>query len=70
MWRVAVGPACIGSASCVALSPALFALGEDKRSHPVRAEIEPDGAALDAAFACPVEAITVTDQETGRVVSE
>ena len=70
MWRVEVGPACIGSGSCVGLSPGLFGLGRDRRSHPVRAEIEPDEAALDAAFACPVEAITVVDLETGRVLSE
>lgn len=70
MWRVEVGPACIGSASCVAFSPELFALGEDNRSHPVLAEIEPNQAALDAAVTCPVEAITIVDQETGRVLSE
>lgn len=55
---------------CAGLSPDLFALGEDGRSHPVRAEIEPDNAALDAAIACPMEAITIVDLETGRVVSE
>lgn len=70
MWRVEVGPDCIGSAMCVGLSPDLFALGKDRRSHPVRAEIEPDEAAIDAAFSCPLEAITVVDLETGRVISE
>jgi ferredoxin len=70
MWRVVVGPACIGSAMCAGLSPDLFTVGEDGRSHPVRTEIEPDNAALDAAFACPAEAITVVDLETGQVISE
>jgi ferredoxin len=55
---------------CAGLSPDLFTLGEDRRSRPVRSEIEPDHAALDAAFACPMEAIAVVDLETGRVISE
>jgi ferredoxin len=70
MWRVEVSPACIGSAMCVGLSPDLFALGQDRRSHPVRGEIEPNEAALDAAYACPLEAITVVDLHTGQVISE
>ena len=70
MWRVVVSPACIGSAMCAGLSPDLFALDEDRRSRPVRTEIEPDNAALDAAFACPMEAIAVVDLETGQVISE
>ena len=70
MWRISVGPACIGSAMCVGLVPDVFELGGDSRSHPVQAEIEPDNAALDAAYACPMEAITIVDLETGQVLSE
>jgi ferredoxin len=68
MWRVAVDHTCIGSGSCVGISPAHFALGEDNRSHPLRAEIEPDEAVLDAVASCPVEAITVVDLDTGEIV--
>jgi ferredoxin len=54
MWRVTVDQSCIGSGSCAAISPAHFALGEDNRSHPLRSEIEPDDAVLDAVASCPV----------------
>jgi ferredoxin len=68
MWRVTVDDACIGSGSCVGIAPGHFALGEDNRSHPVAAEIAPDEVVLDAAVSCPVEAILITDADTGAVV--
>jgi ferredoxin len=68
MWRVTVDQSCIGSGSCAAISPAHFALGEDNRSHPLRSEIEPDDAVLDAVASCPVEAIKVVMTDTGQIV--
>jgi ferredoxin len=50
---------------CVGIAPRHFRLDHDDRSHPVRAEIEPDQAVLDAAESCPMEAIAITDAQTG-----
>jgi ferredoxin len=68
MWRVTVDDRCIGSGSCAAIAPAHFALGEDNRSHPLRPEVEPDDAVLDAVASCPVEAILAVTVDTGEVV--
>jgi ferredoxin len=68
MWRVTVDDTCIGSGSCVGISPAHFALGEDNRSHPLCTQIEPDDAVLDAVASCPVEAIRVMALDTGEIV--
>jgi hypothetical protein len=42
-----------------------FALGADQHSRPVRELIDADESVRDAAASCPVEAISVTDAETG-----
>jgi ferredoxin len=68
MWRVHVNSDCIGSGSCVGIAPTRFELGDDNRSHPIREEIEPDDAVLDAVASCPMEAITVVDTGTGDLV--
>ncbi|MGC9669873.1 ferredoxin [Planosporangium sp. 12N6] len=68
MWRIRVDSGCIGSGSCAGVAPDHFALGADNRSHPITSEVEPDEAVRDAAASCPVEAITVTDADTGTVV--
>jgi ferredoxin len=59
---------CIGSAMCVGTAPGRFELGPDRRSHPVADPVGYDGAILDAAASCPVEAITVLDAATGEPV--
>ncbi|AGL17276.1 hypothetical protein L083_3766 [Actinoplanes sp. N902-109] len=64
-WTVTVGPECIAAGSCLGLAPDRFALGDDGRSHPVRDEVTPDEAVLDAAASCPMEAIAVRDATTG-----
>lgn len=69
MWSITVNDACIGSGSCTALAPANFRLGDDHKTYPLTPEAEAGEALLDAAFSCPVEAITVVDAETGDVLA-
>ncbi len=68
MWRIRVNEDCRGTGSCVGLAPRIFALGTDGLSHPVSDVIEPDDVVLDAAASCPMEAIEVTDLDTGQRV--
>jgi ferredoxin len=69
-WRVDVDRGtCIGSGICASLAPVAFALGADRVSRPVRAEVGEDLAVVDAANCCPVQAITLTELTTGRVVA-
>jgi ferredoxin len=53
---------CTGYAECVGIAPEVFKLGDDN----VAVVIDPEGAGdetvLDAARACPVDAITVFDE--------
>jgi ferredoxin len=68
-WRVRVDSGlCIGSGMCAATAPDRFALGADAHSRPVRELIDEDESVRDAAASCPVEAISVTDAETGAPV--
>ena len=53
---------CSGFGECVGLAPEVFRLGADNISVVVDAEGADDEAILDAARACPVDAITVTDE--------
>ncbi|GGM53411.1 hypothetical protein GCM10012275_25530 [Longimycelium tulufanense] len=65
-WQVEVDrDACIGSGMCVGTAPDAFDLVEG-RSQPLAERIEPDEQVLAAAESCPVEAIRVTDVDTGR----
>jgi ferredoxin len=68
MWRVRVSDACIGSGSCVGITPGRFALGPGNRSQPVAERVTPDDTILDAVASCPMEAITVEDADTGNVI--
>lgn len=68
-WRVSVDPGlCIGSGICVGTAPGRFRFDDRQRSVPVAALIDPDEAVLDAAVSCPVEAIGLTDADTGEPV--
>ena len=53
---------CTGYAECVGIAPEVFKLGDDN----VAVVIDPEGAGdetvLDAARACPVDAIAVFDE--------
>ena len=64
-WEVEVDPQrCVGSGVCVATAPLLFER-TDGGSRPVLDVVGPDLLLVDAAFSCPVEAITVRDTSTG-----
>lgn len=66
-WSVAVRhAACRGSGVCVGLAPEHFDVDDSGRSRPRADTIDADEAVLDAAHACPLEAIVVTDRATGR----
>jgi ferredoxin len=68
-WRVRVDTGlCISSGMCVATAPDRFAFDPGQRSRPVSELIDEDEAVRDAAASCPVEAIAVTDAETGAPV--
>lgn len=58
---------CIGYADCVGIAPEVFRLGDDN----VSVVVDPDGAddelILDAARACPVDAITLVDEYDEQV---
>jgi ferredoxin len=58
---------CVGAGACAAASDA-FALDDDYRSSPVAERVDPDPKVLAAARACPVDAISITDAETGASV--
>jgi len=68
-WLVSVDRSvCIGSGMCVGTAPDRFRLGDDQRSHPVDAEIDPDESVRDAASYCPTEAILLRDAATGAPI--
>jgi ferredoxin len=69
MWRITVDHTCIGSGSCVGISPERFQLDEaEGRAHPVDRDVEPGEAVLDAIASCPMEAIAAFDLATGEPV--
>jgi len=55
------GP-CTGYAECVGIAPEVFQLGDDNMSTVIDAEGGDDEMILDAARACPVDAITLIDE--------
>jgi ferredoxin len=68
-WRVRVDTGlCISSGMCVAIAPDRFAFDPDGHSCPVSELVDEDGDVRDAAASCPVEAISITDAETGAPV--
>ena len=68
-WRVTVDAGlCIGSGMCLGTAPGRFRFDESRHSSPVRGLTEPDSQIRDAAMFCPVEAILVTDADTGKPV--
>ena len=56
-----------GYAECVGIAPEVFKLGADNISVVVDAEGADDEMVLDAARACPVDAITVIDDFDDQV---
>ncbi|MBV9381605.1 MAG: ferredoxin [Streptosporangiaceae bacterium] len=69
-WRVRVDTGlCIGSGMCVGTAPDRFAFDADQHSRPVSEVTGEEEAVRDAAASCPVEAISLTDAETGAPVA-
>ena len=57
---------CVGAAACVDIAPEVFELDEFDKSvvkNPAGADEE---TILSAAEGCPTEAISVTDEDTGK----
>jgi len=68
-WRVTVDTGrCISSGVCLGTAPGRFRFDESQHSSPVRALTEPDAQVRDAAVACPVAAILLTDAGSGKPV--
>ena len=59
---------CIGAASCVAVSPSVFELDQEKKAVVVDGGFDEAENILLAAQSCPTKAIIVTDIETGKQV--
>jgi ferredoxin len=68
-WRVTVDTGlCIRSGICLGTAPGKFEFDESGHSTPVRTLTEPADQIRDAAASCPVEAILLTDADTGNPV--
>jgi ferredoxin len=68
-WRVRVDTGlCISSGMCVSAAPDRFGFGPDQHSRPVSELTGEEEAVRDAAIWCPVQAISLTDAETGAPV--
>lgn len=62
--RIVVDPdLCIASSNCVHVAPAVFQLDEDNVSSVVDPEGASEATILEAAAACPTEAIRLYDAE-------
>lgn len=58
---------CIGSASCVGVAPGVFELDEEFKSSVRDPGGADDDAIREAAEACPVQAITLLDEDDNQV---
>ena len=68
-WRVRIDTElCISSGMCLGTAPGRFRFDKSGQTTPVRALIDPDDQVRDAAASCPVEAIRLTDPDTGKPV--
>ena len=69
-WRVTVeAGTCIGSGICRSLAPEAFVLGDDRVSRAARDVVGENLGIADAANCCPVQAISVTEVATGRLIA-
>jgi ferredoxin len=59
---------CIGAASCIAVSPAVFKLDGENKAVFVDGATDEAENILMAAQSCPTKAIVITDIETGQQV--
>ncbi len=59
---------CIGAATCVAVSPAVFELDNVRKALIIEGAADEADNILAAAQSCPTKAIVITDVETGKQV--
>lgn len=59
---------CIGAAPCFAVAPKVFQIDSENKAVVVDERGADDKTILEAASACPVNAITIIDTETGKQV--
>ena len=57
---------CVGNAMCPHVAPNTFALNDGRQSQVIDPDGDPRETVMEAAEACPVNAITVVDAETGE----
>jgi ferredoxin len=68
-WRVEVDRSvCIGSGMCVGSAPADFSLDTGRQSHPRESVMPGSDEIMEAAESCPVEAISIFDADSGKVL--
>jgi ferredoxin len=63
-----VRDSCIGAASCVAVSPAVFKLDDENKVVFLEGATDEENNILAAAQSCPTKAIIITDTETGKQI--
>jgi len=59
---------CIGAASCIAVSPAVFQLDGENKAVIIEGGTDEAANILMAAQSCPTKAIVITDAETDKQV--
>lgn len=59
--------ACIGNGRCVDVAPQLFALDHFNKAIIINAEGTDEDTIMDAAQACPVQAVIVENDSGGRI---
>lgn len=68
-WRIEVDrDRCIGSGVCFGSAPRVFVL-RDGVAEPISPDVGAEPTVLQVAENCPVEAITVTDAESGETLA-
>lgn len=59
---------CIGAAPCFAIAPKVFKIDNENKAVVVDEKGADDQTILEAAQSCPVNAIILVDEETGKQV--
>jgi len=57
---------CIGDGLCAQEAPGTFEMNDDDKAVVIHPPTDEEETILEAAAACPVDAITVTDADTGQ----